>query len=68
MLFSQSFNAILRNFILSMLRTLLAFIIFLTLLHKNLFFDILFEHSSKADCSCPLYIVFEYFLLERSFS
>jgi len=68
MLFSQSFNAMLRNFIFSMLRTLLAFIIFLTLLHKNLFFDILFEHSSKADFSCPLYIVFEYFLLERSFS
>ena len=67
MLFSQSFNAILRNFIFSMLRTLLAFIIFLTLLHKNLFFDILFEHSSKADCSCPLYIVFEYFLFRKEF-
>ena len=67
MLFSQSFNAILRNFIFSMLRTLLAFTIFLTLLHKNLFFDILFEHSSKADCSCPLYIVFEYFLFRKEF-
>ena len=50
-----------------MLRTLFTFFIFLTLLHKNLFFDILFEHSSKADCSCPLYIVFEYFLFRKEF-